>query len=170
MSRYALIQDKSRCIGCLACTIACKMVKGIGVGPRPLDVVTLGPTLKEGRPLGQFVFMPCFHCEEPWCVYACPTGAMKKRPEDGIVYIQEDLCVGCKSCLYACPWGTPQFNVEKGKAVKCDYCKERIDKGLKPACVTICISHCLSFGPADRLEEIDKRRKRYAYHSTQFPL
>lgn len=170
MSKYALIQDKSRCIGCLACTIACKMVKGIGVGPRPLEVIPLGPVLKEGRPMGQFVFMPCFHCEEPWCVYACPTGAMKKRPEDGIVYVQEDLCVGCKSCLYACPWGTPQFNVEKGKAVKCDYCKDRVDSGLKPACVTICISHCLSFGPAEKLEEIDKRRKRYAYHSTQFPL
>lgn len=170
MSKYALIQDNSRCIGCLACTIVCKVNKGIRTGPRPLDVIALGPVLKDGSLVGQFVFMPCFHCEEPWCVNACPTGAMKKRPEDGIVYVQQDLCVGCKCCVYACPWGAPQFDSEKGKVVKCDYCKDRLDKGLKPACVTICISHCLSFGPAEELHEIDKRRKRYAIHASQFPV
>jgi Fe-S-cluster-containing dehydrogenase component len=168
MSKYMLFQDKTRCIGCLACTIACKLNKGLGVGPRPLDVIALGPVLKYGKPLGQFVFMPCFHCEEPWCMYACPTSAIKKRAEDGIVYIDQSLCVGCKSCIYACPWGAPQFDVEKGKAVKCDYCKDRIDQGQKPACVSICISHCLSFGPANEVE--DRRRRRYAIESTQFPV
>lgn len=165
MSKYMLLQDKSRCIGCLACTIACKVNKGLGPGPRPVDVMNVGPGIREGALVGQFVFMPCFHCEQPWCVYACPTGAMKKRPGDGIVFVDESLCVGCKSCIYACPWGAPQFDLSKGKVVKCDYCKDRLDKGLRPACVTICISHCLSFGPADDLE--DKRRMRYALQSTQ---
>jgi Fe-S-cluster-containing dehydrogenase component len=104
--------------------------------------------------------MPCFHCENPWCVAACPTGAMQKRPSDGIVSVDESLCVGCKTCMSACPWGAPQWNAEKGKVVKCDFCKDRVDAGLKPACVTLCTTHCLHF---DRAEEVPPiRRERYA--------
>jgi len=104
--------------------------------------------------------MPCFHCENAWCEAACPTGAMKKRSKDGIVYVDSALCVGCKSCISACPWGAPQWNPETGKAVKCDYCADRIDAGLKPACVTICTTHCLHFGKVQELSDI--KRKHYA--------
>ena len=97
-----------------------------------------------------FVFMPCFHCAEPWCVPVCPTGAMRKRPKDGIVYVEQSLCVGCKSCITACPWGAPQWQPQIGKVVKCDYCMDRVDQGLKPACVTKCVTHCLHFGVADQ--------------------
>ncbi len=167
MSSYMLLQDKRRCIGCLACTVACKVNKGLDPYPNPVDVINLGPILEDGIPKGVSVFMPCFHCEEPWCVYACPTGAMKKRGNDGIVFVEQSLCIGCKSCIYACPWGAPQFDTKKGKVVKCDYCMERIDQGLKPACVTICISHCLKFGKATEVQ--DPRRSRYAMESTAFP-
>ena len=77
----------------------------------------------------RFVFMPCYHCEDPWCVRACPTGAMQKREKDGIVFVESPLCVGCKSCIAACPWGVPQWDPATNKVVKCDYCKDRIDVG-----------------------------------------
>ena len=70
------------------------------------------------------------------------------------------LCIGCKSCIAACPWGTPQWDPATNKVVKCDYCKDRVDVGLQPACVTKCITGCLSFGVADEVP--DPRRERYA--------
>jgi Fe-S-cluster-containing dehydrogenase component len=160
MSIYTLYQDKKKCIGCYSCTIACKSNKGVLAGPKPTDIIAVGPRFIDELPRASYVFMPCFHCEEPWCVAACPTGAMQKRAEDGIVFVDEALCVGCKSCITACPWGAPQFNLDTGKVVKCDYCKDRIDAGLKPACVTVCTTHCLSFGRADAVP--DARRERYA--------
>jgi len=85
---------------------------------------------------------------------------MRKRPEDGIVFIREEDCVGCKTCITACPWGAPQWNPESGKVVKCDYCMDRIDQGLKPACVTICTTQCLNFVPADQIPQV--KRELYA--------
>jgi len=85
---------------------------------------------------------------------------MQKRPKDGIVFVDQALCVGCKSCITACPWGTPQWNPETGKAVKCDYCMDRVDQGLKPACVAKCITQCLYFGDAS--EKTKTARERFA--------
>ncbi|MFO7556636.1 MAG: 4Fe-4S dicluster domain-containing protein [Desulfobacterales bacterium] len=160
MSIYYLYQDQKKCIGCFSCTIACKSNKNILVGPKPTDIITVGPKMVHGQPRASYVFMPCFHCENPWCVTACPTGGMQKRPKDGIVFVDAGLCVGCKSCMSACPWGAPQWNSETGKVVKCDYCMDRVDAGLKPACVTICTTHCLHFEAAEKMPAI--RRDRYA--------
>jgi Fe-S-cluster-containing dehydrogenase component len=160
MSIYYLYQDKKKCIGCYSCTIACKTNKNILVGPKPTDIIAVGPRMIHGQPRASYVFMPCFHCENPWCVGACPTGAMQKRPKDGIVFVDPNLCVGCKSCISACPWGAPQWNSETGRIVKCDYCIDRLEAGLQPACVTVCTTHCLHFGLATKIPEI--RRKRYA--------
>ena len=113
-----------------------------------------------GRPRVRFVYMPCFHCEDAWCIKACPTGAMQRREKDGIVFVQSSLCVGCKSCMAACPWGTPQWDPVTRKVVKCDYCKDRLDDGLLPACVTKCVTGCLSFGVTNEVP--DPRRERYA--------
>jgi Fe-S-cluster-containing dehydrogenase component len=82
---------------------------------------------------------------------------MQKR-EDGIVFVDQELCVGCKTCIQACPWGAPQWNPETGKVVKCDYCKDRIDQGLKPACVSVCITGSLEFGETDNLSAIKRER------------
>ena len=94
------------------------------------------------------------------CTAVCPTGAMRKRAEDGVVFVDEDLCVGCKTCISACPWGAPQWHPRKGKVVKCDYCQDRLAKGLQPACVTICPTGCLQFGKPEDMPNI--RRVRYA--------
>ncbi|GAB6143757.1 4Fe-4S dicluster domain-containing protein [Desulfocicer niacini] len=160
MSKYYLFQDTKKCIGCRTCEIQCKTNKGLPSGPRPCQIIQIGPQLIGGLPRTSYVFMPCFHCENPWCVAACPTGAMQKRTKDGIVFIDPDLCVGCKTCVSACPWGAPQWNPETGKVVKCDYCKDRIDVGLKPACVTTCTTGCLNFGKVEDMTQI--RRERHA--------
>jgi Fe-S-cluster-containing dehydrogenase component len=85
---------------------------------------------------------------------------MQKRSVDGIVFIDKDLCVGCKTCVSACPWGAPQWNSETGKVEKCDYCKDRVDQGLNPACVTTCTTGCLKFGNVEEMTQV--RRERHA--------
>jgi len=151
MSAYYLLQDIDKCIGCGTCEMQCKINKGISPEPRLCKVVSIGLKWVETVPRGYYVFMNCFHCENPLCVAVCPTHAMQKREKDGIVFIEEDRCVGCKLCIHACPWGAPQWNPETGKAVKCDLCKDRIDVGLLPDCVGACPTGCLSFGNIDRM-------------------
>lgn len=167
MSHYYLFQDTRKCIGCHACEVQCKANKNLSPGPRLCQIVTIGPRLVGGLPRASFVFMPCFHCENPWCVAACPTGAMQIRPKDGIVFVRQEMCVGCKTCITACPWGAPQWNPATGKVVKCDYCMDRVDQGLQPACVATCTTRCLEFGPAQEVPQIRRLRTAEAMASLE---
>ena len=151
MSNYILRHDEANCIGCEACEVHCKTNKGLGPGAKPCKIVSIGPVAVEGRPRMRFVFMPCFHCEEAWCAKACPTGAMQRREKDGIVFVQASLCVGCKSCIAACPWGTPQWDPATRKVVKCDFCMDRIDAGEQPVCVSVCPTNALQFGKPESI-------------------
>jgi DMSO reductase iron-sulfur subunit len=160
VSQYYLFQDTRKCIGCRSCEVQCKANKNLPAGPRLCRMLEVGPREIGGLPRSAYIFMPCYHCEDPWCVAACPTGAMQKRKKDGLVFVDHNLCVGCKTCVSACPWGAPQWNAETGKVVKCDYCMDRIDEGLKPACVTACTTHCLDFGRVEEMTQI--RRQRHA--------
>ena len=157
MSQYVLFQDIDRCIGCYSCEVHCKANKGLPDGPRLCRIYPVGPRTVDKVPRIAFPFMACFHCETPWCVPVCPTGAMQKRPKDGIVFVDEDKCIGCRQCMYACPWGVPQWNPETRKVVKCDLCKDRIDEGLQPACVTKCITGCLYL---DNKEDMPEARRK----------
>lgn len=160
MSKFYIYQDQLRCIGCYACEVHCKTKNNLPVGPRLTKIIPVGSKIVSNIPKMKFIFMPCFHCKKPWCVAACPTGAMQKRAKDGIVFVEAELCIGCKSCITACPWGAPQWNQDTGKVIKCDYCKDRIDKGLKPACVTKCTTHSLKWvSPA---EASALKRERFA--------
>ena len=161
MSKLFLYHDAKRCIGCLSCEAHCKAGKALPIGPRLTRLIPVGPKMINNLPRTAYVYMPCFQCEEPWCVSACPTGAMQKRAQDGIVFVDEASCIGCKSCITACPWGTPQWNAETGKVAKCDYCMDRIDQGLEPACVRKCLTKCLHFGKVED-EAMQIRRKRWA--------
>lgn len=160
MSKYFILQDQKKCAGCHSCEILCKSNKMLSKGPRPCQVIPVGPEMIDGTPKASYVFMPCFHCDNPWCVNTCPTGAMQRRDQDGIVFIDQNLCVGCKTCITACPWGAPQWNPEARKVVKCDFCKDRVDEDLDPACVSACMTNCLTFGQTEDLPE--QKRERYA--------
>jgi Fe-S-cluster-containing dehydrogenase component len=154
MTTYSIIQDMDRCIGCLSCEVYCKENKQLPEGPKLCQIIMLGRRVIRDLPREAYVYMGCFHCQNAACVAACPTRAVKKRESDGIVYVEPDLCVGCKACMVACPWGAAQWDPQKEKAVKCDLCKDRMDQGLKPVCVTVCTTQCLS------LKEIEEPPQR----------
>ncbi|MFC1916608.1 4Fe-4S dicluster domain-containing protein [Chloroflexota bacterium] len=156
--KYALIVNTDDCIGCNACEVACKQDHNIAVGPRWIRVYLDSPREIEGKPKLRYMVTHCMHCSHPPCKDACPVEAIDKR-EDGIVLIDEELCIGCKDCIEACPLGVMQFDELRGAVQKCDLCVERIDRGLKPACVDACPSHCMYFGDTEEItERIGKQR------------
>ncbi|WP_456433138.1 4Fe-4S dicluster domain-containing protein [Thermosulfuriphilus sp.] len=145
MAKYYIYHDPSRCIGCLSCELSCNDWKGLPYGQSNCRIFQYGPEMEDGQPVLGFAYVSCFHCERPFCVEACPSAALSKRDTDGTVFFREDRCIGCRACLTACPWGIPQWNAVKGRIHKCDYCLERIDRGLEPACVARCPTRALRF-------------------------
>jgi Fe-S-cluster-containing dehydrogenase component len=144
-SEDCLWVDSSRCIGCFSCEVACQMEHDLPPGPRPIRVMQIGPL--EHRDGLFMIFQPaaCQHCTHPACVSACPHGAMQKRADDMIISDPE-ICIGCQTCAFACPYGIPQLNPGLGKIAKCDGCADRVEQGLSPACVLACPTEALSFG------------------------
>jgi Fe-S-cluster-containing dehydrogenase component len=154
MKRNILLVEASRCIGCFGCEAACKMEHDLPGEPRPIRVIQVGPVGRGEALLMTFQPTTCCHCDRPACVLACPAGAMQKR-EDGIVFSDPELCIGCQTCAVACPFGVPQLNPATGKIAKCDGCRERVDQGLWPACVLKCPTEALIFGsPIRAVQEI----------------
>jgi Fe-S-cluster-containing dehydrogenase component len=120
-------------------------------------------------PFGEFpdlsmYFLPvmCQQCKNPACARVCPTGACAKSPEDGVVYIDAGLCVGCQSCIRACPYKANFLNGEMRVSDKCDICKSRRDAGKIPVCVRNCAGNCLHFGDMEDPESDVSRRMRDA--------
>jgi phenylacetyl-CoA:acceptor oxidoreductase subunit 1 len=171
MTRYAMVADLRRCIGCQTCTAACKMANGTPPGVQWRRVVDMEigtyPDVKR-------VFIPtgCQHCKKPACLDVCPSGATFKR-DDGIVSIDYDLCIGCASCAVACPYGA-RYMVDEdgfaygdmptedervmhdpdrvGVATKCNFCVDVIDEGIAngltpgvdPEATPRCVNSCIS--------------------------
>lgn len=142
--KRSIRQDLDRCIGCYSCEVHCKTSKLLGVGPRLCRIYRVDGEQLGDIPAISFSFLTCRHCDDAECVKICPTGAMRKRAEDGVVFVDPEACVGCKLCLHACPWGIPQYDTEQHVVIKCDLCRDRLDRGLGPACVTKCVTGCLS--------------------------
>jgi Fe-S-cluster-containing dehydrogenase component len=134
------------CVGCHACEIACKQKNNLPAGPRLIRVYSEGPREIDGKPQLRYRVEHCMQCSSPSpCQEACPTGAISTR-DDGVVVIAAELCTGCKNCVASCPSGVMQFDEGKQVALKCDVCVELLEKGLKPACITACPSHCIHVG------------------------
>jgi len=167
MTRWGMVLDLARCIGCNACTVACKIENGT-----PPDAYWARVYTEETGtyPDTKTTYVPalCNHCEDAPCVTVCPTKASYKR-DDGIVMIDQNLCIGCRACMMACPYSN-RFYLRKGvletgyhgertdfeelkwalfqegTVNKCTFCAHRVDEGLEPACVITCPTDARIFG------------------------
>ena len=153
VARWAKVIDHSRCIGCHACTTACKSENEVplGVTRTYVKYVDAGHFPRTQR---AFQVTRCNQCEEAPCVTACPTSAMFRRP-DGIVDFDKEACIGCKACIAACPYDAIFINPEDHSAEKCNFCAHRLDMGLEPACVVVCPTEAILVGDlADPLAKV----------------
>lgn len=158
-TQYGFFIDSSRCTGCKTCELACKDFKDLGpeVSFRRIYEYAGGDWQEDNGVWHQNVFayylsISCNHCDDPACTKVCPSGAMHKR-EDGFVVVDEDVCIGCRYCHMACPYGAPQYNAEKGHMTKCDGCYSRVAEGKQPICVESCPLRALEFGPIEELRQ-----------------
>lgn len=149
-TQLGFVHHNVDCIGCRACEIACKDKNGLPPGPRFRRVLYV----EGGKFPDVFAYkvnVSCNHCAEPACLPTCPTGAIFKRVKDGIVDIDSTLCIGCRRCEAACPYGAPQYDPEQNIVKKCNMCVDEIDAGRKPYCVMACMMRVLDIGPIDQL-------------------
>jgi Fe-S-cluster-containing dehydrogenase component len=134
--QYGFVLDQRRCIGCHACTVACKSENEVPLGDFRTWVkyteVGSFPAVKR-----HFAVLRCNQCTAAPCVTICPVTALDKR-QDGIVDLDKDVCIGCKACMQACPYDALYLNEDTGGAEKCHFCAHRVEQGLKPACEVVC--------------------------------
>ncbi|MEZ4660884.1 MAG: 4Fe-4S dicluster domain-containing protein [Caldilineaceae bacterium] len=152
---YGFIIDNRKCIGCHACSTACKSENEVplGVNRTWVKYVETGVYPNSTR---HFQVSRCNHCENPPCVRICPVTAMYQRA-DGIVEFDPEVCIGCKACMQACPYDAIYIDPDSHTAAKCHYCAHRIDVGLEPACVVVCPEHAIISGDMDNPDtEISK--------------
>lgn len=151
MTQYGFVINLQDCYGCKTCAVACKSERQTPTGVQWRKV----REFRTEKPNTlNFLSMSCNHCDEPQCMEVCPVSAYTKR-DDGIVIQDHERCLGCRSCVMACPYGAPQYDPVEKKVSKCDMCVDRIDQGLKPACVESCPGNVLKWG------EIEELRKEY---------
>lgn len=175
MTRFGMVIDTKRCIGCHSCAIACKMENNV-----PNDIFWNRILTDGGKyldiPSGEspnlhlsYVPLACQHCENPACVKVCPVGATYKDPETGVVRQEYDKCIGCRMCMSACPftgvrsfnWEEPKYSLDfavgdakvpthqKHVVEKCTLCWHRLAQGLEPACISVCAGIARHFGDFD---------------------
>lgn len=184
MTRWGFTIDLERCVGCQSCVIACKAENGTPPTVHWMKVLEK----EEGEfPYAKRTFTPvrCNHCDNPPCAKACPTGAIQKRP-DGIVIVDQELCIGTMACMTACPYYVPYrwdgdggyfgetltpyekekyAGFKKGTAQKCHFCYHRIDQGWPPACVEACPADALNYGdlddPESRVNMLLRQKKHF---------
>jgi len=135
--QLGFLMNLKRCIGCKGCEMACQNEHRLQEHRRRKII-----DFCDQEQVSGFISMACNHCANPACMAVCPNKCFKKR-RDGIVYHDPINCIGCKSCVGACPFGAPKYSSLTGKVDKCNMCVDRQEKGYKPACVSACIVEAL---------------------------
>jgi Fe-S-cluster-containing dehydrogenase component/formate-dependent nitrite reductase membrane component NrfD len=145
--RYGFVIDQDRCIGCHACTVACKDEHKVPVGVFRTWVkyIEKGSFPDVSRHFG---VMRCNHCEQAPCIEICPTSALFKR-DNGIVDFDNSRCIGCKSCMQACPYDALYIDPATSTVAKCNFCAHRVEANLEPACVVVCPTQAIMTGNLD---------------------
>ena len=142
--QYGFLIDHRKCIGCHACTVACKSENDVPLGNfRTWVKYTEKGAFPDVR--RHFTVLRCNHCDDAPCVEVCPVEALHKRP-DAIVDLDRDLCIGCASCTHACPYDSIYMNEGTGTAEKCHFCAHRTERGMAPACVVVCPEQAIVAG------------------------
>jgi Fe-S-cluster-containing dehydrogenase component len=164
MARFGMVIDTAKCVGCMDCVVACKTENGVPEGYNRdwivQDVTGSFPILHM-----EIRSERCNHCDTPPCVYCCPTGASHVHSLGGVVLVEHNMCIGCKACLASCPYDA-RFIHPDGYADKCTFCIHRVEKGLDPACVSVCPTRCMAFGDLDDPNsEVSKLLASRKFHS-----
>lgn len=149
----AILFDAHACIGCRQCVEACKdwndLPRGNTYTINPTTWITMEPPVLEGL-ASVWGRRSCMHCEYPICAAVCPVEAITKYDE-GPVVINQEVCIGCEYCVYACPWHVISKSDVSGKATKCTMCSDRLAEDKQPFCVQACPAGALAFGPAEEI-------------------
>ena len=154
--RYGFVIDQHRCIGCHACTVACKEEHNIAIGVNRTWV----KYVEKGRypdTRRHFAVLRCNHCDDAPCIEICPTVALFRR-NDGIVDFDNERCIGCKSCMQACPYDALYIDPQRNTAAKCNFDASRIDMGYKPACEVVCPTQAILSGDLDDPNSLISKR------------
>ncbi len=155
MGQYGFYINMDECAACHCCQIACKDKNDLEVGFNFRTVTEYEggtfPTMWAAS-----LSLACNHCAVPACMGVCPVDAIVKSSENGLVVIDKEVCIGCQSCVGACPYHAPVFFPDDNVASKCDGCRSLLAEGGQPACVAACATRCLDFGNLDEL------KKKYA--------
>ena len=155
MTHYAIATDLNRCVGCLACSVACKAMNSVPVGDYWNKTLRIGPNPKKDGcgtwPDVEMYFLTvqCQHCKDPECVKVCPTEA-SHIAADGTVQIDKSKCIGCQFCAMSCPYGVRYLNQEERVVEKCTLCEQKTAQGELPQCVSQCTGIARYFGDLDK--------------------
>lgn len=161
MAQKAFYFQGERCTGCKTCQLACADYHDLtcefwyrrvyevcdGSWSQNSDGCWTADTY------AYYTSVACNHCDNPACTKVCPTGAMHKDPDTGLVSVDADKCIGCGYCHMACPYNAPRVDREKGHSVKCNGCADRVAEGKLPICVEACPMHALDFGDVDDMRK-----------------
>lgn len=158
--RYGFVIDLSRCIDCRSCMVACSVENNVPMNHTRIWVKDLGVQGTFPELSRSFVPYNCMHCENPPCIEVCVSGATYKDPDNGLVLVDQEACIGCGFCVDACPYNARYLDETRGVVDKCTGCIQRVEQGQSPACVATCVGGSRHFGDLnDPDSEVSKALK-----------